>query len=804
MKQIHKLLKRQLEKHSININELPPNIKYFINDINLTYIDFEDDKELIERALELSSQELLEKNFELKSIFETIPEILLKTDYQGNILEYYYNKNINFYKKLSSLYNKNISYIFPQQIKKNIQKILTNTIKNKKIFTLEFSTNKEKNFWEALFIPFLNRQVIIIIKNITDRKQIEIELIKNEQKYKRIFEDIPIGLYRIDKNGVIIESNPFFAKLMGYENAKKIIGKNVNEFLYEEDLNYLKLSSNFFQNFKSLEKKYKNINGKIIYTIENIKSVSVNDEVDYFEIVVEDITKLKNSEENLSREKEKLSVTLENIGDCVITTDTKGNILLANKTISNIIKAKPDDIINKNFFDLFPLKKNNENINIQDIFKKIKEQKTIFKLPIDTYLLDENNNKKYIGGTFSPIISKNDTITGIVIILKDITEFKIAERERQKMEKLESIGILAGGIAHDFNNLLTIILGNLELVQLFSQNPKALEKIKIAKNATLKAKYLTQQLLTFSKGGTPIKKTASLKNIILDSAKFLLSGSNIKFSFSFDENLYPVDIDKGQIYQVFNNLLINSIQAMPNGGEIFISAHNVSGEKIKHITDTHSPYVEITIKDTGVGIPEEILNKIFDPYFTTKEEGNGLGLTTVYSIIKKHNGFINVKSFVNKGTIFSIYLPAVTNKPIEKDKLTNKSSKNNQSVGKILVVDDEEAIREFIKTALSFYGFNVFACSNGEEALSIYKKEYKKKSKFDLVIMDLTMPGGMNGKELMKKLKKFDPQIKAIITSGYSNDPVMAKYKEHGFKDIIIKPFTIEELISVVQKILSN
>lgn len=386
-------------------------------------------------------------------------------------------------------------------------------------------------------------------------------------------------------------------------------------------------------------------------------------------------------------------------------------------------------------------------------------------------------------------------------LAKELSEREKLEDEIIKARKLESIGVLAGGIAHDFNNILTSILGNISLVKHYLKSDEMLTKmISNAEMASLRAKDLTQQLLTFSKGGAPIKQSTSIAELVRDSVSFVLKGSNVKCNFCIQDDLFPVEVDVGQINQVINNLIINADQAMPDGGIITISCENaiISG---KHpLSIKAGNYVKVSVSDQGIGIPEKYLSKIFDPYFTTKEKGSGLGLATTYSIINKHDGYINVESEVGMGTTFHLYIPAsVTSTKAAAHEEMNVTIKNGQ--GKILVMDDEMLVRNTLQELISHLGYDVLCAKDGNETLSLYKEAIKNGSPFDLVIMDLIIPGGMGGKETIKKLIEIHPEVKAIVSSGYSNDPIMANFKTYGFSGVLKKPVTINELSSTLSSI---
>ena len=398
----------------------------------------------------------------------------------------------------------------------------------------------------------------------------------------------------------------------------------------------------------------------------------------------------------------------------------------------------------------------------------------------------------------------------IVGVTRDITERKKMEEDKQRLEaqllrsqKIEAIGTLAGGLAHDFNNFLTSVLGNISLLK----DPKTSsqsrsEFLAKAEQAIFCAKDLTQQLLTFAKGGEPIKQMTSLDVIIKESSSFVLSGSPVACEYVFSPDLWPTDIDPGQISQVVHNLVLNAVQAMPNGGTITIHADNLLlGTKTldRSIPLVPGPYLKVSLRDQGEGIPPDHLLQIFDPYFTTKSEGHGLGLASAYSIMKKHKGLITVDSKLGVGTEFTLIFPASPHAKILK---TLDTVQRKRGSGKILVMDDVELIRTLTGEMLIRCGYHCELAKDGYEAISLYKKAMNSEQPFSAVIVDLTVPGGMGGKEALRRLRAINPDVKVIVSSGYSNDPVMANHQIHGIQGVLPKPYSIEELSRIVYQVV--
>ena len=402
------------------------------------------------------------------------------------------------------------------------------------------------------------------------------------------------------------------------------------------------------------------------------------------------------------------------------------------------------------------------------------------------------NDTIYVEITASPIINQKGEVYAGIEVVRDVTNRKRMTEEILKAQKLESIGLLAGGIAHDFNNLLAAILGNISLAKTYAaSDSKITAKLEAAEKASLRGRELTRQLLTFSKGGTPVKKVMNINRLVRESSIFSLPGGNVKCVFALSDGLWPVEVDPSQLSQVVNNLVINARQAMPEGGLINVSTENVTLSPGNSMLVAPGKYVRISFIDQGQGIGAAHLSRIFDPFYSTKTGGTGLGLATAFSIIKNHRGHIAVESSPGAGAKFQIYLPAAE-KEIESVPARDEVLLTGQ--GRILFMDDDAAVRTLARDMLQHLGYNFVLASNGFEAVTIYKKFMEENSPFDAVILDLAVPGGMGGSEAGKKILAIDPDARILVSSGYSNDSVLANSEKYGFCGIIPKPYKIEEL----------
>jgi PAS domain S-box-containing protein len=493
-----------------------------------------------------------------------------------------------------------------------------------------------------------------------------------------------------------------------------------------------------------------------------------------------------------------LANAVKSISECISITDMDDITLFVNDAFLKTYGYEREDLINKN---INIVRSPNNPTSITE---------KILPTTIKGGWQGELLNRKKNGQDFpihlstSIINDENGKPIALIGISVDITEQKRLQHELQKIHRLESIGTLAGGIAHDFNNILVGILGNISLSKIYAKpNEKLFDKLNDIEIAALRAKELSNKLVTFARGGNPRKRISSISQFLKDTVHESLSGSNSTSEFSIRKDLWKVEYDETQMRQVINNIIINAVEAMPSGGKIKVRAENIILPADSGYSLPEGPYIKIMIKDHGIGIPEENLDRIFDPFFSTKFLGRGIGLSTTYSIIKRHNGYISVDSVLGKETTFHILIPAQTQKT-EKfpDKKTQQNLDYNKK-GKILVMDDEAIVREFVDEFLTYSGYEIGLAKDGEEAIKLFKDAKDSPNPFEIVILDLTVPQNLGAKETLQKLLEIDPNIKAIVSSGYSDDEVILNYKNYGFIAALIKPFKIDEIQLVLGNILN-
>ena len=640
---------------------------------------------------------------------------------------------------------------------------------------------------------------------IDKRQLIEHSLHDSEEKFRTLAMTSPSSIF-IHQQKTYIYVNPAFCQLTGYSETEllqmkfwEVIHPDMRKLIKKYDLRQ-----------KDRQKAPKRFEVKILTKAGTTKWLDFSAElITYQEKLTTignaiDITDRKNAEQELLAEKERLAVTLSSIGDGVMATDLTGKITLMNKAAEQITGWPTDIALGRKLDVVLSLTTKNNNAPPENLLQQAQKTGVPCHRQKLVSISSKDGDEKIIADSAAPIRDQDGTTIGMIIVIRDITEKVRTRNELETSQKLESIGLLAGGIAHDFNNLLTAIYGNISLAKMHPDDKnKVFHYLDKTEKSLAQAQALTQQLLTFAKGGSPVKKLVKIGPLLEEIAKFSLRGSKTHLQTNIATDLWSAEVDSGQFSQVINNLAINANQAMPNGGTLTIQAANiiVSPEEMIYRTN-NSHYIKITVADQGIGISQKYLDKIFDPYFTTKHEGSGLGLATVYSIIKNHHGLIKVESEPGKGSTFTILLPASEAMPETDMDLRDSIETGQTRRGKILIMDDEEIVREICGEMLMTMGHEVDYAANGQEALERYQQAMKEQQPFDLVIMDLTIPGGMGGKEAIRKLLKIDPLAKAIVSSGYSYDDVMANYQDYGFQGVAAKPYVIDDLNKILQKLM--
>jgi PAS domain S-box-containing protein len=518
---------------------------------------------------------------------------------------------------------------------------------------------------------------------------------------------------------------------------------------------------------------------------------------------VVDITARRDAETALAAEKERLAVTLGSMSEGVVTIDARGSILFINRAAADMVQWGAAEAVGREVSEVCHLQGAKDARRTVVPVREVLERGEQVELPPHTLLKGRLDRMRLVEGRLVPLADRSSKRVGAVLVIRDTTERQRMEEKLQNAAKMESVGILAGGIAHDFNNILTAILSNLSLLQLdLAGMPDESRLLDEAVRATKRAGELTLQLLTFSKGGDPVRTAVNLDEIVREAATFARRGSGVMSQFDMPAGLWAANADKAQISQVVQNLVINATQAMRDGGTLRIAASNEHVAPWSHPVLAEGDYVRISVTDTGGGIPPENIGKIFDPYFTTKTQGHGLGLATVFSVIKRHQGHIEVASDLGRGTTFTFWLPAA---PASQPRAEQpRASVGAGTGGRVLFMDDEAPILMMAERLMSRMGLEFESASDGREAIELYRAAKEAGRPFDLVVMDLTIPGGMGGMEAISILRRYDPGVKAIVSSGYSSDLAMSDFRKHGFRGMVAKPYDINELVSVIRNVIKE
>jgi PAS domain S-box-containing protein len=627
--------------------------------------------------------------------------------------------------------------------------------------------------------------------DITERKQAEEALKESEERFSRLAQASFEGVAIHDK-GLILDANQAMADLFGYE-LSEFIGMNVLDLAMPESRDLVR--NNFLAGY---EKPYEAMGRKKDGTVlvGELRSREITYKGRMVRVTaIRDITERKQAEETLHQSEQKYRDLANSLTLVIFEMDPTGLLTYANSTAFDWFGYSEADL--------------SKGVNVLQLIVE-DDRKSAVENMRRVIGLGETTSSEYSvkrkDGSIFPVLAasrpivKNGKTVGIRGTLLDLTERKNFESVMNNAQKLDSLGVLAGGIAHDFNNLLTGIFGYIDLARSVSKDAKVAEYLESTIATMNRARALTMQLLTFAKGGSPVQKITPLAPFIQEAVQFALSGSNVSCRFSFDKNLWSCNIDKNQIGQVIDNIVINAQQAMPSGGTIEISATNSSlGEK-DHPPLAKGDYVKVSIKDSGIGIPKEIMPRIFDPFYTTKTKGHGLGLATCYSIINRHGGCIDVESEQGKGSTFHVYLPASTEAAVA----DTAAAAAHTGSGTIIVMDDEELIQGTLQKMLESMGYAVVCKKDGREAVDFYVSETRAKKQFSAMIFDLTIPGGMGGVEAVAEIRTLNRELPVFVVSGYADNSVMRNPVDYGFTASISKPFTIAELSEMLEKSLKK
>lgn len=504
--------------------------------------------------------------------------------------------------------------------------------------------------------------------------------------------------------------------------------------------------------------------------------------------------------------RERLAVTLRSIGDAVISTDTQGRVVLLNGVAEQLTGWKQAEALGQPLADVFRVLHERTGKPAHDAVAEVLQtghcaQGAHARGTQRIVVEARDGTLTPIADSAAPIVDRDGRTLGVVLVFRDVSQMQRLENERARTSKLESLGVLAGGIAHDFNNILTGILGNLSFAtSSLPTDATVLPVLQAAEQACDRARDLTRQLLTFARGGAPVKAVVELGPLLAEVSGFALQGSSARAELRLAPDLWPVEADASQVHQVVHNLLLNARQAMPDGGVIQVAAENVTLGAAEGLPLEPGAYVRVTVTDPGVGIAAPDLARVFDPFFTTRAQGSGLGLATSHSIVQRHGGHITLDSVPGRGTRVTFYLPVAPGTAMQK---ASEVVPPPPRTPRVLVMDDDAQIRQLTTVCLKRLGYEVEVAADGAEAIARYRDEGRAGRPFAVVLMDLTVPGGMGGCEAIARLRELDPGVRAIVSSGYSNDPVLARHRDYGFLGVIHKPYRLADLGRALEDVLA-
>ncbi len=707
--------------------------------------------------------------------------------------------------RIGSVVGKRLDEIYPPDIAERHLKAIRGVLETGRAVATELKEYfPDRECWiDARLSPVRDPSgavigVLGLSQDITERKLVEKELRESEDRFRKVFDQGPFAMAMIGKDYRFSRANAAFCRMMGYgeEELLKLTFKEIThpDHLEADSGNVKALLEGRIAVYRT-EKRYLAKDGRVIWGDLTL-SILRADEGTYLQFlaIIDDITERKRLESDLTRNKALLQAIFDGTTDAIFVKDAAGRYLIFNRAAEIFAGKRADEVIGKDDTFVFPPEIADAIMaNDREVMEEGKHA------TYEESLRDATGRESTHSTTKGPIRDEAGGIIGLFGIGRDITERKRTVDALQRIDKLNSLSVLAGGIAHDFNNLLGGIFGYLDLAMSQESVPPGIASyLDKALGVWDRAKALTQQLLTFSKGGDPKRKTGRLAPVIAENATFALSGSNIKIDFHLAEDLKPCDFDENQIGQVIDNLVLNAKQAMSEGGTIVISAENLSSAGDRSHSLPAGDYIMISFEDTGGGIPQEYLDRIFDPFFTTKAGGHGLGLATSYSIIQKHDGLITVESTPGKGSVFRVYLPAVSGSVA--DVSGSGAAAPERGEGTVLVMDDEDFMRDVIGRMLAAMGYGITEAKDGDEALRILSEASARGESFAAVILDLTVPGGKGGKETIGEIRKRFSALPVFAASGFSEDPVIARPGESGFTDSIQKPFRKSDLERLLRK----
>ncbi len=691
-------------------------------------------------------------------------------------------------------------------IAERLRRVMTTT--EPEVFVSEFELPTGRAWFRSAYHPVADATgavvgVQVISQDVTEQKLAERALHASEERFRLAFEQAPTGIVLTAPDGRFLAANHAFARMLGYEVAE-LPGLDVAGLTHPDDVALSRAEMRRMHTAAEARfaKRYLHRDGRVVWADVSAHLLHAADGTPaHFITHVVDVTERRAAELALAEEKARLAVTLRSIGDGVITTDTRGHVVLMSGSAERLTGYRVDEAAGRPLEEIFHIVDARTGAPRDTPVREVLRSGEVVELASPTELVSRDGQRVVIADSGAPIKDEQGAIIGVVVVFRDVTEKERLVAGLQQAARLESIGVLAGGIAHDFNNLLAGLYGYVSMArQASAPGSSVAVDLDEAIGSYARAKALTEQLLTFAKGGIPARAPCALGPLVEATTRFALSGTNVRGELALPADLWTCNIDRNQIGQVLDNLVINARQAMPQGGVVRVAAENVRVVDGQIAGLAAGAYVRLRVEDRGAGIAAENLPRIFDPFFTTKASGSGLGLATAYSIVRKHDGMIVVSSELGRGTVFEVFLPTSLLPP----RASSVPDAGGAGAGTVLVMDDEPVLRNLLARMLTRLGYTVVATRDGGEAIAALAVAIGRGHAFVAAVLDLTVRDGMGGKDAAVQLLALDRSLPLIASSGYSADPILADPERFGFRASLPKPYQLDDLRLVLQTVVRS
>ncbi len=625
--------------------------------------------------------------------------------------------------------------------------------------------------------------------------------VSSDQVYESIFRLSPsiITVTRFE-DGTYYDVNEAFCRATGcsQEAARRGSSLSMNLWVNPGDRERVLRLLETDGACSGVEIAFRKGDGTIMHALQSAELVTIGADR-YIIAITTDITERRRAEATLARERERLSITLQSHSDGVLVVDGAGRVERVNRVACSLVGMSESDLLGRPAREILRVRDPDGLKPFDDVVAVLLSGGPSHPFgPLVLTMGDGLDRHVVLHASPIPTGAGDD---GAVLVLRDVTVQLRMEEQIRKTARLESLGVLAGGIAHDFNNVLMAIKSNVSFARsLDIPGAERQEALADVEDAVRRGRDLTQQLLTFSRGGAPIKRDAPMGDLLADVTAFVLRGTGVRLELDVSPDLMSVAVDRSQMSQVIENLVVNAKQAMPDGGVLRITACNVDVDEEMGLHLPLGRYLRMSFEDEGPGIPASDFPRLFDPFFSTKAGGTGLGLSIVHSVVRRHGGTVVVRSAASKGACFDVYLPAAA----QASEAPLLPSEPPRGSARILLMDDDPTVRRAMQRALSLMGYRVDLAVDGNEAVAAYERALAGPAPYALAILDLTVVGGTGGKEAAQKLRRVDPGAVIVVSSGYSDEGILADPHAHGFDACLPKPYDEQELAHVLRRVFSR